>query len=65
MGYADYYLYLLSTYPKGEYIQLRQVSSMYKHADPKTFVKLSDEYWEKLNSDVSLKEKYKNGYSLG
>jgi len=58
-------MYLLSTYPKGVYIQEKTISSMHKYSNEKIFVKLSDDAWDKYNKDESLKEKYRNGFSRG
>lgn len=60
---AHYFMFLLSTYPKGKPIQLKTIHPSYKHADEKLFVKLSDDAWEKYKSNKEMKEFYKYGYN--
>lgn len=60
---GKYFMYLLSTYPKGQLIERSKIHFLCKNTQEKVFVKLTDDAWESYNRNEEMKEFYKNGYN--
>jgi len=60
---GKYFMYLLSTYPKGQFIEKSKIHFLFKNPQEKVFVKLTDDAWESYNRNEEIKEFYKNGYN--